>query len=121
MRLDVKTTAEEFFRFDKTRMRSAMREIGKEVTQDAKKRAISGGNFPKKNSGALSKAINYKVGSRGGYVKILQKTPIGAKAFYPAFLIYRKDIKKDSWVSAAYEANKAKAQSKLAQALAKIR
>jgi hypothetical protein len=89
--------------FDKRELKAAIRKGGAVVRKEARRliasRAISAaGEIPGYDSGAMSRSIKVKVGSGGGYAKVMPymtqqminnsksaKYPDGA--FYPAFLM----------------------------------
>lgn len=78
--------------FNKREIRSAIRKGAAQVRQEARRliarRAVSSaGDFPGFDSGAMSRAIKVRMGSGGGYAKIMPyKTAEMGKDFYPAFL-----------------------------------
>lgn len=80
--------------FDRTKVRKGMREVGRDVQKEARKlvsrRAVSRpGQNPGRRSGALFRAIKYKVSRPGFLVRIApQKTAEMGEYFYPAFLQY---------------------------------
>jgi HK97 gp10 family phage protein len=80
--------------FDKKQVRKAMREAGRDVQKEARRlisrRAISGADeYPGKLTGALWRAIKYKV-RRSGFLVIVrpEKTADMGKDYYPAYLHY---------------------------------
>jgi|GEM_PF-2727416 hypothetical protein len=81
-------------RFDKRDLKKALRQGGGVVRSEARRlisrRAVSlPGQFPGYQSGAMSRSIKIKMGSGGGYAKVMPfKTPEMGKDFYPAYLIY---------------------------------
>lgn len=92
---DIKITVEGFDRliFNKRELKAAIRKGAGEVRSEARrliaKRAISNaGDFPGYDSGAMSRAIKVKVGSGGGYAKVMPYKTAEMKEFYPAFLAY---------------------------------
>jgi hypothetical protein len=93
---DVNIRIEGFDRilFKKTELKRAIRKGGGVVRQEARRliarRAISApGDFPGRDSGAMMRSIKVKVGSGGGYAKVMPyKTPEMGNDFYPAFLNY---------------------------------
>jgi hypothetical protein len=94
--LETNVTIDGFSRidFDKKRVRKGMRIVGRDVQKEARRlvarRAISGaGDYPGRQTGAMWRAIKYKV-SRSGFMAIVRpnKTAEMGKDFYPAFLFY---------------------------------
>ena len=103
--IDFRMRVEGFDRllFDKRELKAAIRKGGAVVRKEARRliarKAVSGdGEFPGKLTGAMQNAIKVKVGSGGGYAKVMPymtqqminnsksaKYPGGA--FYPAFLL----------------------------------
>lgn len=79
--------------FNKREIKSAFVKGGAVVRKESRRliasRAISvAGQFPGYDTGAMSRAIQVKPGSGGGYVKIMPyKTAEMGKDFYPAFLM----------------------------------
>ncbi|CAK0771396.1 conserved hypothetical protein [Gammaproteobacteria bacterium] len=96
MTIDFRITVEGFDRlkFDKKQLRAAIRKGGTVVRKEARRliasRAVSlPGQFPGYQSGAMSRSIKVKIGSRGGYALIKPyKTSEMGENFYPAYLIY---------------------------------
>lgn len=80
--------------FDRRQIRKAMRAIGADIRKDARKRvarrAISSADeAPGKRTGALQRAIRYRVSRPGLLVKVgPEKTQEMGADFYPAFLNY---------------------------------
>ncbi|MFA6076346.1 MAG: hypothetical protein WC778_11015 [Negativicutes bacterium] len=80
-------------RFDKRELKAAFRKGGAVVRKEARRliasRAVSSaGSFPGYNSGAMSRSIKVKVGSGGGYVRVMPtKTSEMGADYYPAFLM----------------------------------
>jgi len=80
--------------FDKRKIRKTMRVLGRDVQKEARRliarRAISGaGEFPGRDTGALWRAIKYKVSKPGFLVRVEPaKTAEMGPDFYPAFLLY---------------------------------
>jgi hypothetical protein len=83
--------------FDKRELKAAIRKSGAVVRAEARRlissRAVSStGEFPGYDSGAMSRAIKIKVGSGGGYVRVMpyKTTEMGEgkNDFYPAYLFY---------------------------------
>ena len=78
--------------FDKRELKAAIRKGGNVVKTESRRlishRAISAaGEIPGYKSGVMSRSIKAKVGSGGGYVRIMPtKTPEMGKDFYPAYL-----------------------------------
>jgi hypothetical protein len=93
---DIKITVEGFDRivFNKRELKAAIRKGGAEVRAEARRliarRAISGpGELPGRDTGAMMRSIKVKVGSGGGYAKILPyKTAEMGDDFYPEYLNY---------------------------------
>lgn len=94
--LETNVTIDGFSRidFDKRLVRKSMRTIGRDVQKEARRliarRAISGaGEYPGRVTGALWRAVKYKV-SRSGFMAVVrpEKTSEMGKDFYPAFLHY---------------------------------
>ena len=80
--------------FKKSELKRAIRKGGAVVRQESRRliarRAISGaGEFPGRDTGAMMRSIKVKVGSGGGYAKVMPyKTSDMGDDFYPAFLFY---------------------------------
>lgn len=80
--------------FDKRKIRKTMQVLGRDVQKEARwlvsRRLISGaGEFPGRDTGALWRAIKYKVSKPGFLVRIQpDKTAEMGPDFYPAFLQY---------------------------------
>ena len=79
--------------FNKREIRAAIRAGAREVQREARRliarRAISqAGDFPGYDSGAMSRSIKIKMGTGGGYAKIMPYMTPQMSAFYPAFLEY---------------------------------
>lgn len=80
--------------FDKRKIRKTMQVLGRDVQKEARwlvsRRLISGaGEFPGRDTGALWRAIKYKVSKPGFLVRIQpDKTAEMGPDFYPAFLLY---------------------------------
>ena len=103
--IDVEIDIDGFTRiyFEKKELKAALRKSGVVVRKEARRliasHAISAaGQFPGSKTGAMSKSIKIKVGSGGGYVKVMPyMTPMMASnsasknnpdgEFYPAFLM----------------------------------
>jgi len=121
--------------FEKRELKKAIRKGGNVVLKESRRlissRAISGsGQFPGMDSGTMRKAIKVKVGSGGGYVRVMPymteemraKTmdKNGKSYFYPAFLYYgtsrglrpRKDF-----MVAALDNKQAEIRAAISQAL----
>ena len=98
--IDFQITMEPHFNrllFDKRELKAAIRKSGAVVRKEARRlissRAISAaGEFPGYDSGAMSRAIKIKVGSGGGYVRVMPYRTAemgeGKNDFYPAYLFY---------------------------------
>lgn len=92
--LETNVTLEGYSRidFDKRQVRKGMREVGRDLQKEARKlvsrRAISSpGQNPGRRTGAMYRAIKYKVSRPGFLVRIApQKTAEMGEDFYPAFL-----------------------------------
>jgi hypothetical protein len=80
--------------FDKRELKAAIRKSGAVVRAEARRlissRAVSGaGEFPGYDSGAMSRAIKIKVGSGGGYARVMPyRTAQMGDDYYPAYLFY---------------------------------
>lgn len=78
--------------FDKRELKAAIRKGGGIVRSEARRliarRAVSAaGEIPGYDSGAMSRSIKIKVGTGGGYARIMPtKTAEMGGEFYPAFL-----------------------------------
>ena len=90
---DIKITVEGLDQiiFDKRELKKAIRAGGAVVRREARrliaKRAVSSpGEFPGYMSGALSRSIKVKVGTGGGYAKIMPYKTKQMKTFYAAYL-----------------------------------
>lgn len=104
--IDVRVDVEDFNNliFDKRELKRAIKAGGNLVLQEARRlissRAISSaGGIPGLDSGTMKASIKTKVGSGGGYVRVMpymtakMRTATTSKqykngAFYPAFLFY---------------------------------
>lgn len=92
--LNVRLSGHTRIDFDRKQIRKALRIEGRGVQKEARRlvarRAISQpGEFPGRDSGALSRSIKSKVSRPGFLVRIApQKTPEMGNDFYPAFLQY---------------------------------
>ena len=81
------------FLFDKRELKAAIRKGGAVVRKEARRliasRAISAaGEIPGYQSGAMSRSIKIKIGSGGGYARVMPtKTSEMGPAYYPAFLM----------------------------------
>jgi hypothetical protein len=93
--LSIRITLEPHFNrllFDKRQLKAAIRKGGGVVQRESRRlissRAVSSaGEFPGYDSGTMSRSIKMKVGSGGGYVRIMPyKTPQMGDDFYPAYL-----------------------------------
>ena len=79
--------------FDKRELKRAFRKGGASVLKQSRRliawQAISSaGEFPGYDTGAMSRSIKIKVGSGGGYVKVMPyKTSEMGRDYYPAFLM----------------------------------
>jgi hypothetical protein len=93
--LNLRITLEPHFNrllFDKRQLKAAIRKSGAVVRRESRRlissRAVSSaGDFPGYDSGTMSRAIKIKVGSGGGYVRIMPyRTAEMGDDFYPAYL-----------------------------------
>ena len=91
---DIRIEVEGFDRiiFNKRELKKAIRQGGAVVRAEARrlvsKRAISApGEFPGLQSGALKRSIKLKVGSGGGYAKVMPYKMPEMNHFYAAYLI----------------------------------
>lgn len=111
--------------FDRRQIRKAMRKIGADIRKVARKkvarRAVSAaGQAPGKRSGALQRAIKYRVSKPGLLVSIRpDKTPEMGKDYYPAFLNYGTPTvaKRANYMEQALDERNANARQVLADAL----
>lgn len=92
---DIKVEIQGFDRimFDKRELRAAIRKSANEVRREAKRlisrKSVSmAGDFPGLRTGAMKRSIKVKLGSGGGYAKVMPYKTSEMKAFYPAFLNY---------------------------------
>lgn len=77
--------------FDKKKIRTGMRKVGRLVRQKAKEdlSSTSGqGNYPMNRTGRLVRSINFKVSRSGFLVKVAPYKTADMKAYYPAYLHY---------------------------------
>lgn len=92
--LNVRLTGHSQIDFDRKQIRKVLRVEGRGVQKEARRlvarRAVSSpGDFPGRDTGALSRSIKSKVSRPGFLVRIApQKTPEMGNDFYPAFLQY---------------------------------
>lgn len=83
--------------FDKKQVRKAMQRSGRMVQREARKLAISGGNYPKKQTGLLARSIKFRVSRAGFLVRIAPQKLAGMKDFYAAYLGYGVRNKRGGW------------------------
>lgn len=84
--------------FKRGPMRRAFRTAGREVARSAKQKiSKSGGAYPGKRTGRMSRSLSVKIGSKGLYAKVRHLMPEPPskwkkdprdQGFYPAFLHY---------------------------------
>lgn len=113
--------------FDGKQIRKTMRLLGREVQKEARRlvarRAISGaGDYPGRQTGAMWRAIKYRVSKPGFLVRIQpDKTEEMGKDFYPAFLSYgskkRNLAKRRNFMTDALESRRDMARSAIKRAL----
>lgn len=127
--LEINATLEGFSRidFDGKRIRKTMRLLGREVQKEARRlvarRAISGaGDYPGRQTGAMWRAIKYRVSKPGFLVRIQpDKTEEMGKDFYPAYLNYgskkRNLAKRRNFMTDALESRRDMARSAIKRAL----
>lgn len=113
--------------FKKAELKRAIRKGGGVVRQEARrliaKRAISQpGEFPGRDTGAMLRSIKVKVGSGGGYAKVMPyKTEAMGDDFYPAFLFYgtSRGLKpRKNFMIAALDNKQAEIRAEISKALA---
>lgn len=77
--------------FDKTKIRAAMRKVGKLVTQRAQMNLALGKGqegYPVNRTGATLESIKFKVSRSGFLVRVAPHKSGAMKDFYPAYLHY---------------------------------
>lgn len=79
--------------FDKRDFKKAIREAGNDVKSKAKRlisrKSVSMANdYPGLRTGVMKKSIKVKIGSGGGYAKVMPYKTAAMEDFYPAFLHY---------------------------------
>lgn len=127
--LEVNATLHGFSRidFDGKQIRKTMRLLGRDVQKEARRlvarRAISGGGeYPGRQTGALWRAIKYKV-SRPGFLVRIQpyRTDEMDKDYYPAYLLYgsrkRALAPRGNYMVDALEARRPMARAAIKRAL----
>lgn len=94
MNSDIRIQIDEFDRiiFNKREFKAAIRKGGGIVRTEARRlisrRAISAPReLPGYQSGAMSRSIRVKIGSGGGYAKVMPYKTAEMEKFYPAFLV----------------------------------
>lgn len=127
--LEINATLSGFSRidFDGKKIRKTMRLLGREVQKEARRlvarRAISGaGEYPGRQTGALWRAIKYRVSKPGFLVRIQpDKTEEMGGDFYPAFLNYgsnkRNLAKRKNFMTASLESRRDMARRAIKRAL----
>lgn len=116
--LEVNATLQGFSRidFNRSKVRKSMRLLGRDVQKQARRlvarRAISGaGEYPGRHTGALWRAIKYRV-SKPGFMVVVRpdKTAEMGKFFYPAVLQYgskkRNIEKRKNYMEAALDSRR---------------
>lgn len=77
--------------FDRRPIRRAMHKLGKLIIGDAQMMLVLGGEdspYPVRRTGALARALQYKVSRSGFLMKAAPAMPAGASDYYPAYLHY---------------------------------
>ena len=111
--------------FNRRELKQALRKGGAMVQRESRRliawRAVSRpGEFPGYASGLMSRSIKVKVGSGGGYVRIMPYKIPGMKQFYPAFLEHgtSRGLKpRANFMEAAFESERGQIQAVITRSL----
>lgn len=123
--VSVKITGFDRIIFNKRELKAAIRKGGNEVKREAqrlisRKSVSMAGDFPGLRTGVMKKSIKVKLGSGGGYAKVMPYKTSGMKAFYPAFLNYgsSRGLKpRKNFMTAALDARRSQIQSAFSASL----